>query len=196
VNTENLLVLLVPLVIVFGTALFRILLDQWAFPIPALRVAAIVLFGITVSLSMVLTFLPPRTNPVSFPPYHPPSIQAVSGWMNESELTMSDIPWAVAWYGDRQSVMLASDTREHFYAINDFIKPVSALYLSPRALDAKFLTQWSRSGTEATWGEMIIMSLSKEELPPRFPLRKSLRLQDQLFLTNWERWLKKEPNAE
>jgi len=196
VNTENLLVLLMPLVIIFGTALFRILLDQWVFPIPALRVAAIVLFGITVSLSMILTFLPPRTNPVSFPPYHPPSIQAVSGWMNESELTMSDIPWAVAWYGNRQSVMLTSDAREHFYAINDFIKPVSALYLSPRALDAKFLTQWSRSGAEATWGEIVIMSLSKEELPPRFPLRKSFRLQDQLFLTNWERWPKKEPDAE
>ena len=196
INTENLLVLLLPLVTIFGTALFRILLDQWTFPVPVLRVAAIVLFGVVVSLPMVFTFLPPRTNPVSFPPYHPPSVQTVSGWMNESELTMSDIPWAVAWYGNRQSVMLTSDARENFYAINDFIKPVSALYLSPRSLDAKFLTQWSRSGTEATWGEIVIMSLSKEELPPRFPLRKSFRLQDQLFLTNWERWLKQEADAE
>jgi len=197
INSENLLVLLLPLVVIYGTALFRILLDQWSFPVPLLRVLAVFLFGLVVSLPMVLTFLPPRTNPVSFPPYYPPVIQTVSGWMNESELTMSDVPWAVAWYGNRQSIMLTSDARENFYAVNDYIKPVSGLYLTPRSLDAKFLSQWARgAGTEATWGELVVLALSRDELPPRFPLRKSFPLQDQLFFTSWERWLKKEPGEE
>lgn len=190
INSENLLVLALPLVVIYGTALFRILLDQWTFPAKALRVAAIILFGLVVSAPMVFTFLPPRANPVAFPPYHPPSIQTVSRWMNESELTMSDVPWAVAWYGNRQAMMLTKDARETFYHVNDYLKPVSALYLTPRSLDARFLSQWSRGGPEVTWGELVILSLSRDELPPRFHLRKSFALQEQLFMTDWERWRK------
>jgi hypothetical protein len=143
---------------------------------------------------MVFTFLPPKTAPVSFPPYHPPSIQKVSNWMGGDELTMSDVPWAVAWYGDRQSVLLTIDANEQFFALNDYIKPISALYLTPRSLDAKFLSQWARGGSEFSWGALVMASLSREELPPRFPLVKSYRLPEQLFLSSWERWIKPAPS--
>ena len=48
----------------------------------------------------------PRPIPVAYPPYYPPAIQTVAGWLKEKELAMSDIPWAVAWYGQRQCVWL------------------------------------------------------------------------------------------
>jgi hypothetical protein len=83
-----------------------------------------------------------------------------------------------------------------FYKLNDYIKPVSALYLTPRSLDAKFLSQWARGGTESSWGGLIISSLNRDALPIRFPLIKSFRLQEQLYLTDWERWLRPAPKQD
>jgi 4-amino-4-deoxy-L-arabinose transferase-like glycosyltransferase len=198
INTENLIVLVLPLVVIYGVGLFQVLLDQLPLPTFAWRMVVTVIFCGLVSLPMVFNFLPPRTNPVSFPPYHPPSIQKVAGWMKDSEMTMSDVPWAVAWYGDRQAVFMTvgvSDDSD-FYKLNDYIKPVSALYLTPRSLDAKFLSQWARGGTESSWGGLIISSLNRDALPIRFPLIKSFRLQEQLYLTDWERWLRPAPKQD
>jgi hypothetical protein len=108
--------------------------------------------------------------------------------MAEGELMMSDVPWAVAWYGDRQSVLLTADATTQFTALSDYITPVSALYLTPRSLDAKFLSQWARGGTEASWGDLVILALSQNQVPLRFPLVKSYKLPEQLFLSSWERW--------
>jgi len=190
INSENLLVLLLPLVMIYGVGFFLILLDQVPLPLPGLRYVVIGVFAAIVSLPMLFNFLPPKTSPVAFPPYHPPSIQKVSNWMREHELVMSDVPWAVAWYGDRQSVLLTLDAHGQFYQFTDYIKPVSALYLTPVSLDARFLSQWARGGSERSWGALVMAALSAEQLPPKFPLTKSYRLPEQLFLTDWERWLK------
>ena len=117
---------------------------------------------------------------------------------------MSDVPWAMAWYGDRQSVWLTlkvgpdvSDptTHEDFLAINDYQKPIGALYLTPRSLDARFFTEWF-SADELSWGSFILESLVKKELPPSFPLHKMLRgwiHSGQLVLADSERWNPRQP---
>jgi len=54
---------------------------------------------------------------------------------------MTDIPWAVAWYGQRPSIGLslkykskpAEKFKNDFYA-QDALTPVSALYLSAKTL--------------------------------------------------------------
>jgi len=199
INSENLLVIVAPLVLVYGIGLFYLLLEQINFPMPELRYLVILLFGVIASLPMILVFLPPKTNPVAYPPYSPPLIQLVANWMKPSELTMSDVPWAMAWYGERQAVWLtlraspdASDptTHEDFLAINDFTKPIAALYLTPRTMDARFFSEWISAG-ELSWGSFILEGLVKKELPPTFPLHKMLRSwlpTGQLVLTDWERW--------
>ena len=58
---------------------------------------------------------------------------------------MSDVPWAVAWYGQRQCVWLTLDAQDSFFAVNDYIKPVQALYLTPETMDGKFLSDWVRA---------------------------------------------------
>lgn len=55
---------------------------------------------------------------------------------------MSDIPWAVAWYGKRQCVWVTMNWRKEFYEINDYQKPVQALYLTQRTTDSRFLSNW------------------------------------------------------
>lgn len=199
IHSENLLVLLLPLVLIYGVALFYMLLDQLTLPLLVLRYVVIGGFCALISLPMVFNFLPPKPSPVAFPPYYPPTIQTIAGWMRENELIMSDIPAAVAWYGNRQSVALTLDAQNEFYALNDYLKPVKALYFTPVTLDAKFLSQWVRPGGDRSWGMLIMSAMTKEELPPRFPLSKSPRLPqqlfEQLFLSDWERWMKPEGSS-
>lgn len=188
INSENLLVLLLPLIVIFGVSFFHVLLDQLPDVLAGMRLAVTLLFAGLAALPIIFSFLPPRTPPVSFPPYFPPTIQAVAGWMRPGELTMSDVPWAVAWYGDRQAILLTLNAEDQFYALNDYIKPVRALYLTPQSMDVKFQSQWGPGGSEGSWGSLIVNALSRQVLPQRFPLHKSVRLPDQLFLSDWERW--------
>ena len=202
INSENLLVLLVPLVLVYGVSLFYNLLDQIEFRFRELRFIVIGLFAVLACLSMILTLLPlaldmmlhfqlPTGQPRAYPPYHPPAIQAAAGWMKEDELIMSDIPWAVAWYGQRESIWLTLNTRADFFAINDYFKPVRELYLTRVTLDSRFPQQLMQT-EEQTWPKLIIETMFNKEGPARFPLRKSVPgwLPEQFLLTDWERWRK------
>src|SRR5262249_11520288 len=101
-NSENLLVLASPLVIVFGTGLFFVLLDQIEFSFAPLRSVATVAFPLVMCAPLIFTLLPPRPGRLAWPPYFPARIQEIGSWFNQRELMMSDVPWAVAWYGDRK----------------------------------------------------------------------------------------------
>jgi hypothetical protein len=200
INSENLLVLVAPLVLVYGVSLFFLLLEQIRLPILELRPIIIGIFAVVVCLPMLFVFLPPRTIPVAYPPYNPRAIQTVAGWLKESELAMSDIPWAVAWYGQRQCVWLTlkcapdakdPNTHEDFLAINDYQKPINALYLTPQTMDGRFLSQWFMAG-EQSWGSFIVQCVLGKNVPSYFPLNQSPTgwPYDQLVLTDWQRWKK------
>ena len=80
---------------------------------------------------------------------------------------MSDVPWAVAWYGQSQCVSLALNVRVDFFALNNYLKPVSALYLTPQTVD-----RWTQSGD---WGNLFLQTIrvlpgdtSKYPLPLHF----------------------------
>jgi 4-amino-4-deoxy-L-arabinose transferase-like glycosyltransferase len=135
INTENLIVLVVPLVIIYGAAFFFILLDQMDLPIREVRYIVI---GLFITLCWFPLFLAVwfKSTPVAYPPYFPPDIQRSAGWMHENELIMSDVPWAVAWYGERQCVWLSNNDQDDFFAINDYVKTVSALYLTMKTMNS------------------------------------------------------------
>src|SRR5581483_3213336 len=142
ITTENQLILVVPFILLFGASFFFTLLDQLDLPIRQLRIAVIAAFCAVACLPMILTFVSPRTPPIAYPPYYPPVIQHISGWMKPDELMMSDVPWAVAWYGERPCLWLTLNVQKDFYDINDFKKPIQALYitLSPETLESRFLS--------------------------------------------------------
>jgi hypothetical protein len=189
INSENLLVLLAPLVFMFGASLFLTFLDQMQLPLPQLRYAIIALFVTVSCLPMVSALSPPKTQPVAYPPYYPPEIQQTAGWMKENELMMSDVPWAVAWYGQRQCVWITLDAQDEFFAINDYLKPVQALYLTPETMDGRFISDWVNP-REFSWGSFIIQAVLQNQIPPSFPLRHAVPgfLPERLFLTDRERW--------
>jgi len=190
INSENLLVLLAPLVFMYGASLFLTFLDQMNLPLPQLRYLIIALFVAVSCLPMISALCPPKTQPVVYPPYYPPEIQQTAGWMNENELMMSDVPWAVAWYGRRQCVWITLDAQDEFFAVNDYIKPVQALYLTPESMDGKFISDWILP-REFSWGSFIVQAELQNQIPPKFPLHFAPPvkfLPERLFLTDRERW--------
>ena len=189
VNSEDLLVLLVPLVFCYGVSFFFTFLEQMKLPVLQLRYAVIAVFAVLSCLPMIFTLLSPKASPVVYPPYYPPDIQNTAGWMKENELMMSDVPWAVAWYGRHQCVWLTLNAQDDFFAINDYLKPVQALYLTPGTMDGKFVSELLRSG-EHSWGSFIALGVLQNQIPQGFPLRNAPTgfLPDRLFLTDRERW--------
>jgi len=175
-NSENLLVLLTPVVIMYGVSLFSLLVDQVDLPIRELRYALLGGAGGLFCLPLILAFFPPHQSPVSFPPYFPPSVQQTADqWTTKDELIMSDIPWATAWYGRRQCVWLTANGLTEFYTINDLHKPIQEIYFSPVTLNAMSAGQLSKQVSNSSWDSFVLDVVARTHLeiggvPKGFPL--------------------------
>ena len=195
INSENLLVVTAPMLILFGVAIYRVLRDQLKVPSPELRLVLDVVFVGVVSAPMVFAFWPPRVSPIQYPPYYPPLIQRVSGWMGETEMTMTDIPWAVAWYGKRQAIWLTLNPEDNYFVVEDEMKPIKALYLTPRTTDARYISDLIDTA-DAGWSRFLKPVLVDRQVPRSFPLQDSpeaFPYPQQVFLTDRVRWQR--PNA-
>lgn len=192
-NSENLLVLVAPLFFLFGAAVFFTLLDQIPLPFPLLRTLVVAGSVFVLSLPLVFRLLPPRTMPSIYPPYYAPLIQSVSHWLEPHESMMSDMPWASAWYGGRESVWVTLDygakAEGDFYEINDHYKAIKGIYLTPITTDAKLLNEMWRP-REGAWGKFYLEVLVKKNVPTGFPLKFAppALMPDQLFISDRIRW--------
>jgi 4-amino-4-deoxy-L-arabinose transferase-like glycosyltransferase len=190
INSENLVVLLTPLVFMFGMALVALLVYSLDVSVEIWRTLTLSTVVAILWLPLVLTFGPPRTSPVVYPPYYPPSIQRVAQWFEPTELIMSDMPWAIAWYGNRQSVLLSASPDKEYLDISDWHKTVSGLYLTRITLDQRFLSGWVLNARK--WGRFIIEILTRGEVPKGFPLRKApsfmTTFPHYVLLADKERW--------
>ena len=112
--------------------------------------------------------------------------------MNPNELMMSDIPWAVAWYGDRPCAWLTLDDAGTYMELNEF-KPVQAILLTQRTSDLPFLSQLL--GNQQGWGHFYLNALPESvwpqgEVPTGFPLKNAALdyLPEQMFISDKIRW--------
>ena len=189
INSQNLLVVLTPLVFIFGVGLFFLLLDQLNLNFAGAQFYMCLLVGGLACLTLLFRVLPPRESPVAYPPYSPPLIQRVGSWFESDELLMSDMPWAVGWYGDKKCLWLTRNLEPDFYTINDQHKPINGLYLTPITTDGKFVSEMIRSSSWA-WGRLHMDITLRKNLPKGFPLLHvdDGFMPDQLILTDWPRW--------
>jgi hypothetical protein len=187
-SSENLLVLLTPFVAIFGTGFFFELLDRLEFPSVLARRLVIGVLVTLVTKSVVITMLEKRA-PTTYPPYDPPDIQKIAGWMQPDELLMSDIPWAVAWYGDRPCVWQSLNANYEFFQVNDYLKTVNGLYLSLDQLNGPFFSEYYQS-TPNGWGRFVMGMAINNQLPEKFPLKNNPFgvLHSGMFLTDRVRW--------
>lgn len=188
VNGENLLVVLAPLVFILGVGMFVVLLDQLELPPFAGRGIVIGAFLVVMCAPMLFTLGRTPRPPMAYPPYHPQVIQERAGWLDGRELMMSDMPWAVAWYGRRDCVWLPANVAEGFHALNA-VRPVNALYLTALTLDQRLVSEMIE-GEDRVWGDFAANAVVKREIPDNFPLKFAFAegFPFQLFLADRERW--------
>ena len=173
--------------------MFFVFMDQVVLPAPWVRTIAVSIFVLVMSLPLVLRLLPPRNIAFEYPPYYPPYIQMVSDWLEPDELMMSDMPWAVAWYGNRQCIWTTLDVgvtaKDDFYRINDDHKAIRGLYLTPITTNRRYLSEM-RQGQEGAWANFYLDVVLMKNLPTGFPIKMAPPglLPDQLFLSDRIRW--------
>ena len=188
VNSENLIVVLAPLVFIFGTGLFVLLMDQLELPPFGARGTVIGLFLMVACAPMLFALGGTPRSPMVYPPYHPQVIHERASWLGERELMMSDMPWAVAWYGRRDCVWLPSNVGEGFATVHR-VRPVAAIYLTALTLDQKLVSELLQ-GDDPAWGDFAANAIVKREIPEGFPLKFAFAegFPYQLFLADRERW--------
>jgi hypothetical protein len=193
-HQTHLLILVFPLVLIFGVAIFLVLAEQIQLPVPELRKAITLIFVLIGMFPLLVGFSRMGISPVAYPPYYPPVIQEAGNWFRPDELIMTDIPAGMAWYGRRQAVLPSGDAQADFLKFNDELRSISGLYLTQETLNTPFLT--GIVNQQKSWARFYHFLWVKEEVPRGFPLKESIPgfLPDQVFLTDWERWNKASKN--
>jgi hypothetical protein len=186
VNSENLLILLAPLVFIYGAAMFHTLLDQINLPLDEVRGAIVAGFIVVLCAPFLFGLLAARNMPANSP-YSPRHIQQIARLMQTNELIMSDIPSGVAWYGGRSCAWLPLDDENEFFKVSA-LRPIQGLFLTQVTTDERFLSQIK--GDVKGWGHFVLECSEHGEVPTGFPLRKAPEnlLPDQLFLADKVRW--------
>jgi hypothetical protein len=175
-----------PIIAIYGTAFFYLLLDRVPFRIKLTRGMAIGGFVLLNVAPMIFTLLPPRQGMFPYPPYIAPVARAVSGQFEPDSLACSDLPWEVAWDGERRAVWIPLTLNE-FYEINDFVAPkgFQYMFLTPYIIDARPQTEVAK-GEFKGWEAFL-----RGQLPASFPLKAYSPLppdNEQVLLADRARW--------
>jgi len=188
INSENLLVLLAPLAIIYGAGFFFVLLDQMALPDLRMRPFVAGIFAAAMCLPLAVNLAAPWPAAKAESAYLPFQIQKTAGLVKPDELLMSDLPWAMAWYGNHPCAWLTLDDNKEFQRLND-LKPVTGIYLTARTADRPFLSQLLDAS--GGWRGFYLSALPPGEssqgmVPTGFPLSKAEPgyVPAEMFLTN------------
>lgn len=171
-----------PLVILYGTAFFYLLLDRMQITVQIVSLALVSLFVFLQSLPLLVTLMPPK--PSSYPPYRASDIGLITAPFEQYELICTDMPWATAWYGGQLSVYLPV-TVDHFFEIHDRLQPVNGLYLTMLSRNLPYQSELIR-GNYQSWKP--IMDLNP--LPRGFPLSAGFPIRggESVILADRNRW--------
>jgi 4-amino-4-deoxy-L-arabinose transferase-like glycosyltransferase len=143
VSANQLHILFIPLFIGFGMAFLFVLWNRLELGSPLLRIVfiCVMLFVCAIPLALRLTSGRPQPS-VQWPPYVPPFIAVLGEWFTEDETICSDMPWAVAWYAQRYSLLMPASMKIfnniHDYGITK--QPLRGLYLTPVSGNERFMS--------------------------------------------------------
>lgn len=188
-TTMRLLILFWPFVILYGFAFITILVDRLQFRLAIQRMGITALVVLMSAAPLVIELMPPKKT-YPYPPYLRPYIALVCDVLEEDETICTDMPWATAWYGSRNSLYLPQ-TLDEFYEINDYIQRVSSIYFTTLTRDQPFI-RGLVNGYERTW-----FPIHQGRVPGDFPLTKGevLLQGDQLILMDRDRFAERARKA-
>jgi hypothetical protein len=133
VSPNQLHVLFVPLFLFYGFAFLMVLWSRLEVHSPKIKSAFIAFLLLLCALPLLGTLMSAPERAIQWPPYVPPFIAVLGVWFEENEAICTDMPWAVSWYAQRQSLLLPK-TIKQFNRISDYRllgKSLNGLYLTP-----------------------------------------------------------------
>jgi hypothetical protein len=162
IGAWNLVVVLIPAMILIGSAFFFTLLDRMITQLPLLTIT-IVISALALSIApMLLVFSGTSYAYYNYPPYLPPSLSFISRLAPPDQWVTTDMPWATAWYGDRASLWLP-ETQADFTKINDDVCESNLILITPVTL-GKPLTNLT-SGEQKEWLPFVLGLHIPEDFP-------------------------------
>lgn len=159
-DSNNLHLLFIPLMTGYGLAFLSVLWNRLNLPIQYIVVRnghfilavaiSICPFGLKLLASVPALSSRDKMLKVQYPVYVPQLIKQYADAVKPNEIIVSDIPWAVAWYGRRTSIWLPK-TRKQLSTLIELGKdqgnPITGILLSPDVLWTKW-NNMSQPGTE------------------------------------------------
>ncbi len=133
VSSNQLHVIFIPVFVFYGLAFLLVLWSRLEFSTTMLRPFFLGLLVFLCAIPLLFTLFAGRQAAIQWPPYVPPFIGILGEWFDENETIASDMPWAVAWYAQRRSLLLPETVKE-FGQISDYGLmggPINGLYLTP-----------------------------------------------------------------
>jgi hypothetical protein len=183
-----------PLVIVFGSGFFFVLLSSnpvlgsW----PRVCAAALVTLQ---ALPLAHDALDPHWLHFQYPPYFPQLLQGMRRQLDLSDAAgryglMADVPAGLAWYG-RTRVWAQPATLRDFYAVQ-VEQPTGELLLTPKTLDRPFFSDLNAKSNSPSfltasiprigeWGE-VYGGLLTGNFPRQFPLSTPRKVTEDLYV--------------
>ncbi|HEY0792546.1 MAG TPA: hypothetical protein VGD78_15890 [Chthoniobacterales bacterium] len=175
-----------PAMSLYGLAFTLVTLSRLYAEARSVRVLLIVAIGLITAVPAALGLLAGGP-PVNFPPYLPGLMRSFNAWTQPAEVIVSDMPWAVSWYGDRKSILLPDKPSTYNeYADYQTIGPIVILYLTPVSRDLKYVSQIG-SGEYSDWAGLLV---GYDKALEAFPLHAHVSLVDNqcLLLADRPRW--------
>ena len=187
ISPNQTLILIGPSLAIYGSATVLVLIHRLNLSLSLSRYAIYIAFFLTTGLPTFLGFFS-IASPIQFPPYAPGVMDEIGTWTKPNEIVSSDMPWAIAWYSDRKSLLIPW-SRKRFYEYHDFQSlggPIVGLYLTPITLDAKYSSDMTL-GEYKDWASLLL------GLPQGFndfPLQSHTQLANDrcLLLMDSDRW--------
>ncbi len=194
-QSNDLHVLFVPLMTFYGLALVLVMWSRLEINIRIVRLGFLGLLYVVSAfpfLNQFLFLIGPPTGRVQWPPYVPPYIAILGSWTKEQEIISSDMPWAVAWYADRQCLWLPNSLRDFatLYDYNNLKSPIVGIYLTPVTGNQAFISGIVK-GEYKEWAPFITRTANLRD----FPLKAVTPLPidgECIYYSDRDRWTNRE----
>lgn len=170
VAANQLHLIFVPVMTCYGLAYLLVQFNRLALSFPFARAGFLTLLYLLCALPMIFAtpWLAPTKPFVRWPPYMPALIGVLNDWMRPDEVTVSDMPWAIAWYANRRSLWLP-ETIKAYTDLNDYNVlggPINGVYLTPISGTDNKLRDIVR-GEYKDWAPVI----QRTQILEKFPLK-------------------------
>ena len=163
ISGNQLHIIFLPIFIIYGTAFLLVLWSRLEITLTAFRILFLSVVFLVAATPMLLTLLAGQPSRIQWPPYVPPFISVLQNWFGPREVLSSDMPWAVAWYANRKSLLLPETVRA-FNEISDYGtlgSPIVGLYLTPVSGKEEFVDLVK--GPYKEWGPVIMRTVNLNE---------------------------------